>query len=262
MYFAALGLQHPKRHCIGTATSTRVQGPYTPSSEPLICDLPRGGNIDPNLFYDPVNGNYCLVYKVDGNAIGHGGACGNTEAKVAPTPMYIQQLSPKDLMTKIGEPRFLASNLNPTESFKFDGPNTERPSITFRNGTYYLLYNAQCYAELAYRIDYVSCVVGADTHAGIDGCNWAALKAEQQKYKMRTLLKTNDKVSGVKLHAPGSMDTSADSHKIVFHGDTNLDWFERDQKSTGEFVRRTRAMYAAEIAYNGDSGDLVVTKLF
>lgn len=258
MYFAAVGHSHPKRHCVGTAKAATIQGPYQPDAEPLICDLLQGGNIDPNLFHDAVNQKYYLVYKVDGNAIGHGGACGNTKAKIAPTPMYLQELSPNDLTTKIGEPTFLASNLNPKGSFKFDGANTERPSIAFRNGTYYLLYNAQCYAELKYRIDFISCIVGVDTHNGIGGCDWAGLKAAQQKEKVRTLLKTNDEVSGVKLHAPGSMDTNSDSHKMVFHGDVNLNWFEPH----GKPVQRKRAMFAAEIDYDHDSGDLVVVRLF
>lgn len=214
VYFAAVGRQHPKKHCIGTATSPDIRGPYIPDSKPLICDLPRGGNIDPNLFRDPVNQKYYLVYKTDGNAIGHGGACGNSRPKVAPTPVYLQQLSPDDLTTKIGDPIFLASNVNPAGSFYFDGPNTGRPSIAFRNETYFFMYNAQCYVELKYRIDYMSCVVGIDTHTGIDECHWASLKAVQQRTKIRKLLKTYDMVSGTKLHVPGSMDTTAHSHPI------------------------------------------------
>jgi hypothetical protein len=261
MYFAAKGKTHPEKHCIGTATASRVSGPYTPASEPLICDLPRGGNIDPNLFQDPVNKKYYLIYKTDGNAIGNGGACGNTNVKVAPTPLYLQELSPSDLTTKIGDPVFLVSNLNPVGSFKFDGPNTERPSIAFKNDTYYLLYNAQCYADLRYRIDFVSCVVGVDTKGGMDGCDWTDLKAKQQKTSERTLLKTGDSVSGVNLYAPGSMDTSTDSSKMVFHGDTNVAWFHQNPRATEDKVKRVRAMYAAAIDYDHNSGDLVVVKL-
>jgi Glycosyl hydrolases family 43 len=262
MYFAALGSTHPLKHCIGTATSPNITGPYTPDPQPLICSLRGGGNIDPNLFVDPVNGNSYLVYKVDGNAIGHGGSCGNTVAPVAATPLYLQQLSNTDLKTKIGAPVYLASNLNPAGSFKYDGPNTERPSIAFRNNTYYLLYNVDCYAELTYRIAYVSCVVGVDTQSGIAGCNWVALKAAQQRRVDRTLLKTNERISGAVLNAPGSMDTSADSHKMVFHGDTNLNWFQPNHAVNDQIVRRKRAMYAAQIEYEHANGNLVVTTLF
>lgn len=79
MYFAAVGHSHPQKHCIGVATSPNVSGPYTPIEEPIVCELKRGGNIDPNLFIDPVNNHSYLVYKVDGNAIRHGGACGGIQ---------------------------------------------------------------------------------------------------------------------------------------------------------------------------------------
>ena len=109
------------------------------------------------------------MYKVDGNTIGHGGACGNTKAPIAPTPIYLQRYSGVDLVTPIGDPVFLINNLE-NGGFKYDGPNTERPSIAYRNGTYYLLYNTHCYADPAYRIDYISCINGVDTHTGIAGC--------------------------------------------------------------------------------------------
>ena len=261
MYFAAVGASHPLKHCIGTATSPNIAGPYTPNPEPLICDLARGGNIDPNLFVDPVNGNSYLVYKTDGNAIGHGGACGNTAAPVAPTPLYLQQLSNTDLVTPIGQPVLLASNVNPAGSFQYDGPNTERPSIAYRNETYYLLYNSECYAEESYRIRYVACESGTDTLTGIVGCNWAALKGAQQSLPQNTLLMTGDIVSGSALLAPGSMDTSADSQKIVFHGDTNPAWFDAGHEVNGQPVARQRGMYAALIEYGNDTGDLTVVSL-
>ena len=53
MYFAARHKHYPKKHCIGAATSPNVSGPYTPLEHTLVCDLKRGGNIDPNLFVSP-----------------------------------------------------------------------------------------------------------------------------------------------------------------------------------------------------------------
>jgi Glycosyl hydrolases family 43 len=258
MYFAAKHRYHPKKHCIGAATSPNITGPYTPLEDTMVCDMQRGGNIDPNLFYDPANGLYYLVYRVDGNTIGHGGACGNTLSPIAPTPLYLQQMSPSDLVAPIGDPVFLINNLE-YDGFRYDGPNTERPSIAYRNETYYVLYNAQCYAQLTYRIDYVSCVSGVDTHRGISGCQWSNLKAAQQKWAERTLLKTDDDISNTRLHAPGSMDTSDDSRKMVFHGDTNLEWFNR---KAGAKVQRVRAMYAGEIEYEAKTGDLKIMGLY
>ena len=254
MYFAAVGPSHPLKHCIGAATSPTVRGPYTPLENPIVCDLARGGNIDPNLFVDHVNNENYLIYKVDGNAIGHGGACGNTESPVVPTPLYSQLMDPQDLTTPIGEPVYLFSN---KESFKEDGPNVERPCMIFRNSTYYLLYNAQCYASPHYRIDYVSCAAGVDTLTGVRGCDWDALKEKQQLSGRHTLLNTGDTISGTKLHAPGSMDVSPDQRKVVFHGDVNLEWFRPHHPNT---VKSDRAMFAGEIDFV--ESDLRVTQLF
>ena len=261
MYFAAVGVDHPLKHCIGTATSPNVTGPYVPNPEPLICDLPNGGNIDPNLFADPVNGNYYLIYKTDGNSMGHGGDCGNTANPVVPTPLYLQQVSKADLVTLVGAPQLLGSNVNPVGSFQYDGPNTERPSIAYRNGTYYMLYNSQCYAEEAYKIRYVSCIAGEDTNDGINGCDWPALKGAQQGEANRIFLQTNDIISGSNLYAPGSMDTSADSRYVVFHGDVNPGWFNPGHEVNGQAVARSRGMYAAVIDYVNDTGDLNVVSL-
>ena len=262
MYFAALSKKHPKRHCIGAATSKIIRGPYQPHHNAIVCDLQSGGNIDPNLFVDPITHKSYLVYKSDGNAIGHGGGCGNTAKPIVATPLYLQQLDPSDLITPIGDPVFLISNIA-GNGFVYDNPNVERPSIAYRNSTYYLLYNTQCYASLKYRIDFISCVNGRDTNTGIAGCDWAGLKSAQQGRIDRTLLETGDAVSGRVMYAPGSVDTSEDGTRIVFHGDTNPLWFESDpqHRINGKPIRRQRGMYAGQIEYGGDSG-LEVTKLF
>ena len=73
----------------------------------------------------------------------------------------------------------------------------------------------------------------------------------QQAQRNRTLLKTGDILppgSSFRLTAPGSMDLSADSTKMVFHGDTNLAWFDR---KPGEKVVRVRSMYANYVEYEG-----------
>lgn len=77
MYYSATSSQDPAKHCIGAAKSQDVTGPYTPTSDqPLICPLEKGGAIDAAAYND--NGQRYLTWKIDGNAIGHGGACGNT----------------------------------------------------------------------------------------------------------------------------------------------------------------------------------------
>jgi beta-xylosidase len=77
MYYSATTKQDTAKHCIGAAKATSVTGPYKPvSNSALICPLAQGGAIDAAAYND--NGQRYLVWKVDGNSIGNGGACGNT----------------------------------------------------------------------------------------------------------------------------------------------------------------------------------------
>jgi hypothetical protein len=52
-------------HCVGIATSNKIEGPYTPQDGPAICpDIPTtGGAIDSSSFYDQVNNKRYIVYK-------------------------------------------------------------------------------------------------------------------------------------------------------------------------------------------------------
>jgi len=116
MYFSASALVSSTHHCVGAALSNSITGPYIPQAQPLACPLAQGGAIDAAGFKDWVDkgagwggnngwgyqtgvngwqephnswnnsqwcrggkgGNRYVVYKVDGNSIGHGGPCGNT----------------------------------------------------------------------------------------------------------------------------------------------------------------------------------------
>ena len=73
LYFAAR-FPTTGRHCIGAATSTSATGPFTTTSpEPLVCQPELGGSIDPHPFVDTDRTAY-LLWKADGNAIGHASA--------------------------------------------------------------------------------------------------------------------------------------------------------------------------------------------
>lgn len=78
MYYSATTTTDTSKHCIGAATASSITGPYTPTGDsPLICPLAQGGAIDASGYWDSATGRRYITYKVDGNAIGHGGACGN-----------------------------------------------------------------------------------------------------------------------------------------------------------------------------------------
>ena len=77
MYYSATTKQDTAKHCVGAAKATQITGPYTPYTDSaLICPLSAGGAIDASGYND--NGKRYIAWKVDGNSIGHGGACGNT----------------------------------------------------------------------------------------------------------------------------------------------------------------------------------------
>ena len=97
MYYTAALATKPSTHCLGYATSKNVEGPYVDSAkQPWICPQSEGGAIDPSGFFDQKTGKRYIVYKVDGNSIGHGGECGNTVAPIVFTPIRIQQVDAKD----------------------------------------------------------------------------------------------------------------------------------------------------------------------
>jgi beta-xylosidase len=67
--------------CIGRAVSPTPAGPYVDGSqEPLVCQRPAGGSIDPSVVRTRSGGLY-LVWKNDGNATG------------APTAIWSQRLN-------------------------------------------------------------------------------------------------------------------------------------------------------------------------
>lgn len=101
MYFAARKASNQALHCIGTATSSSIKGPYTPSPNILVCDEARGGSIDASGFYDPKTQKNFVTYKVDQNSIGSGGSCGNSNAPVVSTPIMLQEVA-ADGVTPVG----------------------------------------------------------------------------------------------------------------------------------------------------------------
>ena len=114
------------------------------------CDHSKGGAIDADGFID-INSNdpaHYVVYKIDGNSIGHGGACKNTKQPIVPTVIMLQRVSSSDGYTLIGDPVELLHNI------PADGPNIEAPALVFLpdSGLYFLFYNTGCFTSPRYRI--------------------------------------------------------------------------------------------------------------
>jgi hypothetical protein len=99
--------ESPSKHCVAAAYASNPEGPFTAVPEPLFCDLGAGGAIDADGFNDPVTNRQYVVYKVDGNSVGNGGACSNSNAPIAPTPLNLQEVSNDDGYVSSLTDRFL-----------------------------------------------------------------------------------------------------------------------------------------------------------
>jgi beta-xylosidase len=192
MYYTAAYKKHPRLHCLSYATAKRITDAFVDrSQEPWICPIKQGGAIDIAAFTDERNGGKrYVVYKIDGNAIGHGGSCGNTVAPIVPTPIMLQEVG-ADGHTLVGAPRQILTNT------PADGPYVEAPALTYMNGKYVLFFSAHCYQTPAYDVQYAV----ADSIAG----------PYRRKGK---LLKSED----MGLTAPGGFDVAINGDRAVYHG--------------------------------------------
>ena len=141
---------HGRTHCVGTATSDSVEGPYSSNSDtPLACQMDHGGAIDASGFRD-TDGTLYIVYKIDGNAVGYGGTCGNTVEPIVRTPIMIQLVEANGT-TRVGDP------IQVLDRDLADGPLIEAPSMMKSSeGTYVLLYSSDCYATSLYDVRYAT----------------------------------------------------------------------------------------------------------
>ena len=155
LYYSA---RHPSsdQHCIGAAISKQITGPFAPFPHPVACPLARGGAIDASGFHDTADGERYIVYKVDGNSIGHGGSCRNTVNPIVPTPIMLQQVA-ADGHTKTGLPIEILNRGD------LDGPLVEAPSMMrTAEGKYVLFFSSNCYSTEFYDLSYAM----ADSIAG------------------------------------------------------------------------------------------------
>jgi beta-xylosidase len=190
----------PGKHCVGAAIASKPQGPYTPYATPLACPLDQGGAIDSAAFKD-VNGTQYLLYKIDGNSIGHGGVCGNTNAPIVSTPIMLQRLADNGT-TAIGKPFKLL------DRGTGDGPLIEAPSLMrTSDGKYVLFYSSNCFTTSKYDVAYAF----ADNLTG-----------PYVKRGRMMVTGTNN------LYSPGGQAVAADGKHMMFHagdvGPHNLGW--------------------------------------
>src|SRR5262245_57532598 len=121
------------RQCIGVATASTPTGPYTPQPQPLMCDLARGGSIDPSLVTDDA-GTTWLLFKDDGN-------CCDLPTTLRSVPLTADGLAlagwPQDL---IGADQ------------AWEGGLVEAPTMARVGGGWLLLYSANRWDGAAYAV--------------------------------------------------------------------------------------------------------------
>ncbi|KAK4939045.1 hypothetical protein LTR10_020619 [Elasticomyces elasticus] len=233
LYYSVSMASSPGQHCVAAATASSAKGPFTPvGSAPLFCDLTDGGAIDADSFLDPVTQKQYIVYKVDGNSKGHGGACSNTVAPIVPTPLILQEVDASDGYTFIGDP------ITVLENDASDGPNIEAPTLTYdsSSGLYVLFYSSECFVTTSYNIRYA-------TSTSITG-----------PYKKAADSFVDTGATAADVYIPGGFDVTKDGKYAVFHGDTNMGWFQNDGS------KRVRAMYGIALAIN--YGNPAVSKMY
>ncbi|KAF1988091.1 glycoside hydrolase family 43 protein [Aulographum hederae CBS 113979] len=194
MYFSAVPSANAGHHCIGAATSRSIDEPFTPLSTPLFCPINLGGAIDASGFHDPNTNQRYIVYKVDGNSLGHGGACNNFIGPIVPTPIVLQAVTQDGITFDESKPALEILQRGPD-----DGPLVEAPSMMFKQGFYYLFFSSNCYTTPEYDV------------------TWAVSQEIEGPYKKRGPMFSTG-IDG--LTAPGGASVAADGTHLVFHADS------------------------------------------
>lgn len=216
MYFSATTLTggDGRFHCVGTATSHSISGPYDSNSDtPFACPLEKGGAIDASGFRD-TNGARYVVYKIDANAIGNGGVCNNQVPPIQETSIMLQRVE-EDGLTKIGdEIKILANG-------EYDGGNIQAPVMSkAADGTYVLYFSSNCYTTADYATSYAT---GPSPTGPFEKTAFPLL------------------LTGNGIWGPGGASVTVGGEFMAFHG-----------YASEEDVGGRRAMYVAHPVHVGD----------
>jgi arabinan endo-1,5-alpha-L-arabinosidase len=144
--------------CIGAATATTPAGPFTPvGTQPLVCNAPDHGDIDPTTFTD--NGHHYLVYKDNANSAGQ------------PASIWINEVAANGITWIGNRYRLLTADTGGDEHTV-----AEAPSLTIHDGQYVLLYSADAWNATYHEKYAVSATLtGTYTKQGtlLDTSTWA-----------------------------------------------------------------------------------------
>ncbi|KAL4807461.1 glycosyl hydrolase [Aspergillus unguis] len=211
MYFSGLSSQDNSKHCLGTAVSSSITGPYSVSDNSFACPLDQGGAIDASGFTDG-DGTRYVVYKIDGNSL-------NGDGTQHPTPILLQKVA-SDGITPDGDA------VQILDRDAADGDLVEAPSLVLVDGTYYLTFSSNAYNTLSYDTSYAtaSSVAGPYTKAQAPDA---------------PLLVSGDASSSGPLGGPGGADF-LDGGRIAFHAFND-----------GQSIDSGRGMWVANVQIGG-----------
>ena len=129
------------RQCVSVATAASPAGPFTDkSSGPLVCQLDRGGSIDPQVFTDSQGSSY-LLWKSDDNALHK------------PTVLWGRLLAPGG----VGFAWWSSSKRLLTQTAAWQAPALEGPTMVKSGKTYFLFYGANDWNSARSAIGYATC---------------------------------------------------------------------------------------------------------
>jgi hypothetical protein len=129
------------RQCISVATAASPAGPFRDtSSAPLVCQLDRGGSIDPYVFTDSGGSSY-LLWKSDDNALGRRTSLWG-RALAAGGVGFASFSSPVRLLS---------------QTAAWQAPAIEGPAMIRSGSTYFLFYGANNWDSSSSAIGYATC---------------------------------------------------------------------------------------------------------
>ncbi|KAL4791084.1 glycosyl hydrolase [Aspergillus venezuelensis] len=213
MYFSGLSSQDNSKHCLGTATSGSIEGPYTITDAAFTCPLDQGGAIDASGFQDD-DGTLYVLYKIDGNSL-------NGDGSKHPTPIKLQRLQ-SDGITPDGDAIIILDR----DEGGADGDLVEAPSLVKVDGTYYLSFSSNSYNTLNYDTSYAT--------ASAVGGPYTKVQAPDAP-----LLVSGDASNVGPLGGPGGSDF-LDGGRILFHAFND-----------GQSIDSGRGVWAASVSIGG-----------
>jgi hypothetical protein len=139
LYFASRHTAS-NRQCIGVASASTPNGPFTAGSQPLVCQLELGGSIDPYPYRDPAHGAIYLYWKSDENALG-----------LASSQLWGMSLA-GDGLSVVGTAFPLLARDQAWEL-----PTIEQPAMISVGGRWWLAYSGNLWESGRYASGFASC---------------------------------------------------------------------------------------------------------